>query len=110
MKTFLRNQPAGETRRAGLCLPGGWLLVSLLGTAPVPAVADDSFQMNALFNPGKAQLQAEARGRVMIYDGLDEETVERALDEQFERIDHMMFIRTRRAGPEGAVIVTDDDC
>jgi hypothetical protein len=110
MKTFLRNQPAGETRRPRPCLPGGWLLVSLLVTVPVSVVADDSFQMNALFNPGKAQLQAEARGRIMIYDGLDEEVVERALDEQFGRIEHMMFIRTRRAGPEGAVIVEDDDC
>ena len=46
----------------------------------------------------------------MIYDGLDEEVVERALDEQFDRIEHMMFTRIHHAGPDGTVSVEDDGC
>jgi hypothetical protein len=92
------------------------LIVSLLGTllAPIAKAADanDGFQYNALFNPATAQLKAEARGRVMIYDGLDNTEVDRALDEQFDRIEHMMFIRTRQSTPDNddEYIVEDDDC
>jgi hypothetical protein len=95
-----------ETRR----LLNGLLLVSVLVSVPVVAGADDIFQMNALFNPSQALQKAEARGRVMIYDGLDEADVERALDEQFERIEHMMFTRTRHTGPDGFVSVEGDGC
>jgi hypothetical protein len=87
-----------------------FILGALLIPVPLLSDAEDSFQRNALFNPGKAVLQAEARGRVMIYDGLDETVVERALDEQFERIEHMMFTRTRHTEPDGAVSVENDGC
>ena len=46
----------------------------------------------------------------MIYDGLDEPVVDQALDQQFERIEHMMFVRTRHVTPAGTVEVEDDDC
>jgi hypothetical protein len=42
-----------------------------------------------------SDIEAEAKGRVMIYDGLKNETVEEALNAQFGRIDRMMFIRTQ---------------
>ena len=99
--------PGGHRTRRRL---GGLLLVSVLVSVPVAAGADDSFQMNALFNPSQALQRAEARGRVMIYDGLDEEDVERALDEQFERIEYMMFTRTRHIEPDGAVVTENDGC
>ena len=91
-------------------------IVSLIGSllAPLAQAADanDGFQSNALFNPTPAQLKAEARGRVMIYDGLDNTVVERALDEQFDRIEHMMFVRTRQSTPDDdeEYIVEDDGC
>ena len=89
---------------------GSLLLGSLLVSTPFTASAADSFQIKTLLSPGKSTLQAESRGRVMIYDGLDEEVVERALDEQFDRIEHMMFTRIHHAGPDGTVSVEDDGC
>ena len=88
------------------------LMGSLLAPLAQAADANDGFQYNALFNPGPAQLKAETRGRVMIYDGLDNTVVERALDEQFDRIEHMMFVRTRQSTPDDddEYIVEDDGC
>lgn len=79
----------------------------------------DSWQMKRLFQPSHADLKSEARGRVMIYDGVTDRTVERALREQFDRVDSMMFTRTvvtdedgapRRDPDSGAVLHEDDGC
>jgi hypothetical protein len=75
-------------------------------------VADDSldqFYRTVLLNPSKAIQVAEARGRVTIYDGLDNEVVDRAMDSQFDRIENMMFVGIRRTQPDGSV-EQDDDC
>jgi len=98
------------------CLNASLLIGLLLCTAPgLPAVAagaNDDFQYNTLFNPTRARLNAEARGPVMIHDALDERVVDRALDEQFDRIEHMMFIRTRQTptDDEDVAVVEDDGC
>jgi len=78
----------------------------------LPLVADDAldqYYKNILFNPGKALQLAEARGRVTIYDGLASEVVDRAMDEQFDRIENMMFVGVRHTLPDGSV-EADDDC
>lgn len=93
-------------RDNGTGLLAGALLASLSATTG----AAGGFQYNALFNPSQEQLRAEQRGRVMIYDGLDNALVERALDEEFGRIEHMMFIRIRHPQPAGGYTVEDDDC
>jgi hypothetical protein len=58
-----------------------------------------SWQLSRLFAPTPYDLKREANGRVMIYDGLTDKDVERALDQQFNRLEHMMFTR---------IVVTDD--
>jgi hypothetical protein len=58
-----------------------------------------SWQMNRLFHPNQADLVSEKKGKIIIYDGLTDKTVDRALDEHFDRIGALMFTRT---------IVTDD--
>ena len=88
----------------------GMLTGVLLMPLSTTAGAENDFQHNALFSPSKAQLRAEARGRVMIYDGLDNEVVDRAIDEQFGRVEHMMFVRIRHAQPDGEVSFEDDGC
>jgi hypothetical protein len=85
----------------------------LLGLgASQPLLADDAldqYYRNILFNPDKALLVAESKGRVTIYDGLDSEVVDRAMDSQFDRIENMMFVGVRHTLADGSV-EEDDDC
>ena len=85
------------------------IFVSVLSMTPMGAGAEDSYQKRVLFSPGPEILRAEAAGRVMIYDGLSNQTVEKALDDQFGRIENMMFIRTVYTLQNGEEEV-DDDC
>lgn len=69
------------------------------------------WQQRRLFDPRPAELKQEAKGRILIYDGMRDVDVERALDDQFNRIETMMFIRTRVTDPKGEVVAyEDDDC
>ena len=74
------------------------------------AHAYDSYQLKVLFTPTQDDLDAEAKGRVMIYDSLKNEVVEEALNEQFERIERMMFIRTLYAQENGEYEAEEDNC
>ncbi len=94
--------PGSNPARAIICL------LALLATGL--AGAADRYQYRVLFNPGSEILQAEQRGRIMIYDGLENELVERALNEQFGRIENMMFVRTRLEQPDGSFEVENDGC
>lgn len=90
------------------------LLAAALGSSVAPAHAAgggySAYQQKVLFEPGQSVLKAESRGRVNIYDGLDESQVDRAMDEQFERIEHMMFVRTRSVAEDGTPAYADDGC
>ncbi|MDH3221299.1 MAG: hypothetical protein OEO19_17345 [Gammaproteobacteria bacterium] len=89
-------------------------LVSLILAAllvPLSSLhAYDSYQLKVLFTPTKSDLEAEAQGRVMIYDSLKNDTVEKALDEQFWRIDKMMFIRTQYIQENGDYVTEEEGC
>lgn len=103
----------------------GAILLSIL-SQPLPAdeldqvaKAFDNWQYNRLFNPSPGALKAEDRGAVVIYDGLTDVTVKQALDQQFDRIQNMMFTRTvitdKNGKPEidpdtGNVLVEEDGC
>jgi hypothetical protein len=96
MKTSTRQNPPEKSGTLSRLTSIVMLLAGTLLTPPARADdANEKFQYNTLFSPTPAQLKAEGRGRVMIYDGLDNAVVERALDEQFDRIEHMMFTRIR---------------
>ena len=84
-------------------------VLSLTAAIAFGANAENSFFTNALFTPSESLLTAEARGRVMIYDGLKNETVDRAMDQQFDRIENMMFVRTLVAQENGDY-ESEDDC
>lgn len=72
-----------------------------------------------LFEPSPGELRAEAAGRVYIYEGLRDTDVERALEEEFKRVQNMMFIRVKptdaggnpvKDPKTGAEYVQDDGC
>lgn len=89
-----------------------------LGSTGARADARDWY-LHQLFQPGQQQLGMERQGRVFIYDGLRDTDVNRAMDEQFERIESMMFTGTVvtdergepvRDGATGQVLVENDGC
>jgi hypothetical protein len=92
--------------------------VLILGVSG-PVEAQDSWQEKMLFTPSPSQLELEKRGRIMIYDGLKDTQVSRAMDAQFDRIESMMFVRTVATDARGEVlrdketdevVVEDDGC
>lgn len=85
------------------------IIASLLILVSTASLGGD-FQHNILFSPDKGILVAEANGRVMIYDQLKSETIDKAMDEQFDRIESMMFVRTQYQQEDGGYVVMDDDC
>ncbi len=81
--------------------------------------AYDDWQMERLFNPSPEELEREANGSIFIYDGLKDKIADRAMDENFDRVEAMMFVRTvvtddaaepLRDEASGEVIVEDDGC
>ena len=71
--------------------------------------AGDSWELKQLQDPSPSLRKMEHAGRVTIYDGMFDSEVDRAMDRQFDRIESMMFIRTKHPVAEGTY-ETDDDC
>jgi len=109
MNTSTLKYLSGETSAIHHVL-AGVLTGVLLVPFSTAAGAEDDFQQKVLLSPTNSQLKAEKRGHIMIYDGLDNAVVERAFDEQFDRIEHMMFVRTRKAEMDGEFSYEDDGC
>lgn len=92
-------------------LCGVLLTQTAAATEAADYVGSEQWQQRRLFTPTLSELQQEAAGRIFIYDGMMEADLDRALDNQFQRLDSMMFIRTKRPLPEGDVVAyEDDDC
>jgi hypothetical protein len=95
----------------------GW---ALLGASVAVWAADvREIELRRLMEPTPAELRAEAAGRIYIYEGLRDTDVAQAMQEQFGRVENMMFIRTKKTTETGEVvkdqntgqaIVEDDGC
>ncbi|MDH5355199.1 MAG: hypothetical protein OEY09_12220 [Gammaproteobacteria bacterium] len=105
MNTQLKLNASTETRLNVI----NKLIISLFLMASSSVYATDSYQQNVLFSPSDSILQSEAKGRIMIYDGLKNETIELALNEQFDRIDNMMFVNIEYEQEDGEYEAEDDD-
>lgn len=108
-----------QDRRLGT-LSSILLAVTIVCTA-LPAVASDSRegQLRALFSPSPGQLTRGGVGAVFIYDGLPNTEVIEAIDDHFNRIQPMMFVRTvgsdKQGEPEADPVTSEtetesDDC
>jgi hypothetical protein len=96
-------------------------LVTLM-SSPQAAFSDSLYsrwQMQRLLQPGQAQLQAEQKGKVFIYQGLRDKEVDRVVHKQFDRLQAMMFVDTimtdeqgqpKRDPSSGDVMYEDDGC
>lgn len=91
----------------------------LTSTLQVACASGNIWQMATLFEPSPAQIEREKHGHVMIYHGMKDIDVSRAMDEQFERIGSMMFTGTIVTDDEGQslrdpvtgiAVVEDDGC
>lgn len=87
------------------CLVSLFLILPLLQGQ---SLADEDFQEHRLLSPTAAQERMEQQGRVYIYDGLHEETVDRAMDTQFDRVQNMMFVGTRYTTETGEIYASND--
>lgn len=87
-------------RTATKIVAGAMLLVVAAGVS-----AEDvrDIELRRLFDPTHAEIASEAEGRIYIYDGLTDLDVQRALNEEFDRVENMMFIRTRKTDGAGEV-------
>lgn len=67
------------------------------------------YQVRRLVAPTPTERIAENRGAIYIYDSLEAAEVNAALDEHFDRIQNMMFIRTRHPPTGGGLADVEDD-
>lgn len=77
-----------------ITLTTGLLIATENSVAASPDQALHDWQIRRLMQPMPSELKSEHSGSVYIYDGLTEREVDAALDTNFERIQHMMFMGT----------------
>ena len=89
-----------------------WCATLTAGTHEGTAADAMQYDLRRLMNPTAVELVGEARGAIHIYDSLEINDVDAALDQHFDRIQNMMFIRIRHLPPTGAgpVDVEEDGC
>ena len=84
--------------------PTASLAISLvLGPAAAETTDVSEIELRRLLEPTPSELAQEERGRIYIYDGLRDSDIDHAMREQFDRVEHMMFIRTKKTDGTGAV-------
>jgi hypothetical protein len=95
--------------------------LSAVSAGQTCAADDDiaAIELRRLLEPTPAEIAQEEKGRIYIYDGLSGRDIERAMSEEFDRVEHMMFIRVRKTDADGepvrdpdtgAAEVEDDGC
>jgi hypothetical protein len=85
-----------------------FLGLALILPMGVSAADTSEIEKRRLFEPTAAERQEEEGGRIYIYDGLSEADIARAMDQAFERVENMMFIRVKKTDENGEVIKDPD--
>jgi hypothetical protein len=92
-----------------------------MGADAHAAIADamHDWQQNILTNPSQRQIAREKAGQVTIFDGLTDKIVNSIMDNQFNRLDSMMFTHIIITGDDGTplkdketgeLLTEDDGC
>jgi hypothetical protein len=110
-----------KVNEASIHTPQTWrrIMNTLTTLASIAVIGGSLFTGNAraelldwykqqLFEPSPQQLAMEQRGRIMIYDGLRDKDVQLALEEQFDRVESMMFTGTVVTDVQGEPLVDDE--
>ena len=87
------------------------MVLGALAAASLPVQAADQgpdkglhdWQLRRLTQPLPQELAKERSGSVYVYDGLNDREVDAALDSQFNRIQYMMFVGTKKTDERGRV-------
>jgi len=95
----------------------GYALAATALMCAVPACAAvasadanlEQWLLRRLNEPTELERAHEREGNVYIYDGLTDHDVDHALNTQFNRIEHMMFLGTRKTGSTGSANGTVQD-
>lgn len=90
----------------GILLP----ITLLFQLSPALQAEEADWQLRRLMQPTPQERQRDVEGRIFIYDGLHEKDIHRALDTEFERVESMMFVRTRVDVANGSTEVEEDGC
>lgn len=69
----------------------------------------NDWELKQLHDPSPSLRKMESAGRITIYDGVAAADVDAAMDRQFDRIESMMFIRTKYPVADGT-FEADSDC
>ncbi len=97
----------------------GALAILCAVATPTRATELRDIEIRRLFEPTPAEIRAEQSGRIFIYEGLRDVDVARAMREEFDRVDAMMFIRVQVTDEQGEVkkepetgtpVYQDDGC
>jgi hypothetical protein len=112
-----------HSRDARRWVGGLVLIVACSAMSAGPAIADDddiaAIELRRLLEPTPAEIAQEENGRIYIYDGLRDKDIERAMNDEFDRVENMMFIRVRKTDADGDIVrnpdtgaaeVEDDGC
>ena len=95
---YVTRSPAAATLLAAV-----GVTATLFGSRLAAEADVSKIELRRLLDPTEAELAAEADGRIYIYDGLTDRDIQEAMNEEFERVENMMFIRTRKTDETGQV-------
>lgn len=86
----------------------------LFTSLSLPVIAEETavylWQKKRLLTPTESTVQDEKeKQKVFIYEGLTLADVEKALDQHFDRVEHMMFVSTILPPTAAGVLRTEED-
>jgi len=89
-----------------------WCVAALGNQHDYDVSQSNRYDLRRLMHPSAAELASEENGSIHIYDSLEINEVNAALNKNFERIQNMMFIRIQHLPPTaaGPTEIEDDGC